>query len=139
MLSLLYISRACLPAGDVQVHLREIIEVAARRNLANGITGALVHTGRDFAQVLEGPDRGVSQVMASILVDPRHDRVSIIRRDKVEERSFPNWGMALIGHVPQTQQQIDAVWHAGDEAAQDAAIVGLVQWMRAGASAQITP
>lgn len=139
MLSLVYISRACLPPGEARDRLREILDVAVRRNMASGITGALVHTGSDFAQVLEGPEAEVSRVMASILIDPRHDRVSIIRRDQIEERSFPNWGMALIGHVPQTQQQIDAVWQAGDEAAQDDAIAELVRWMRNGASAQVSP
>jgi hypothetical protein len=137
MLSLLYVSRSCLPAGQEEAHLREILDVAARRNLSQGITGALVHTGSDFAQVLEGPEAAVAQVMASILIDPRHDRVSIIRRDEVATRSFPNWGMALIGHIPATQEQIACIWTAADEAAQEQATEGLVQWMRQGASAQV--
>lgn len=137
MLSLLYVSRARLPAGNEEPVLRDILDVAVRRNLANGVTGALVHTGSDFAQVLEGPEEGVSGVMASILVDPRHERVSIIKRETVADRSFPNWGMALVGHIAQTQQQIDSIWKAADEESLGQAIEGLVQWMRQGASAQL--
>ena len=137
MLSLLYVSRARLPASNEEPVLRDILDVAVRRNLANGVTGALVHTGSDFAQVLEGPEEGVSGVMASILVDPRHERVSIIKRETVADRSFPNWGMALVGHIAQTQQQIDSIWKAADEESLGQAIEGLVQWMRQGASAQL--
>lgn len=136
MLSLLYISRSRLSGSKVHSELHEILDVAAKRNIASGITGALVHTGSDFAQVLEGPETAVAQVMASILIDGRHDRISIVRRDEVQARSFPNWGMALIGHIPQTQQQIDAIWQAADEASQDSVIDGLVGWMRQGASAR---
>lgn len=87
--------------------------------------------------MLEGPEAGVSGVMASILVDPRHERVSIIKRETVADRSFPNWGMALVGHIAQTQQQIDSLWKAADEESLGQAIEGLVQWMRHGASAQL--
>ncbi len=137
MLSLLYVSRARLTRGNAQAELREILDIAVRRNLASGITGALVHTGSEFAQVLEGAEAEVSRVMASILVDPRHERVSIIRRDEVKERSFPNWGMALIGHIPQTQQQIDAILRAENERSLDNATAGLMGWMRQGASASV--
>lgn len=137
MLSLLYVSRARLSGEDDNLQLREILDVAVRRNLASGVTGALVHTGSDFAQILEGPEQKVSQIMASILIDPRHERVSIVRRDTIEERSFPNWGMALVGHIPRTQQQIDAIAEAANDASLEAAVAGLVQWMREGASAQL--
>jgi hypothetical protein len=137
MLSLLYVSRDRLNGGDVNSKLRQILDVAVERNLSNGITGALVHTGTDFAQILEGPEASVSQIMASILIDPRHDRVSIVRRDVVTQRNFPNWGMALIGHIPQTQQQLDAIAAAADEDSMERAIDGLVQWMRQGASAEV--
>jgi hypothetical protein len=139
MLSLLYISRSRLSGSEVQSQLHEILDLAARRNIARGITGALVHTGSDFAQVLEGPEAEVAQVMASILIDGRHDCISIVNRDEVPERSFPNWGMVLIGHLAQTQHQIDAIWHAADEASQKSAIDALVAWMRQGASARIAP
>jgi hypothetical protein len=137
MLSLLYVSRSCLSGADFNAQLQEILDKAVHRNLANGITGALVHTGGDFAQILEGPEGKVSQIMASILIDPRHERVSIVRRDAIERRSFPNWGMALVGHIPRTRAQIEAIRTAGDDATLNSAVDGLVQWMKEGASAQV--
>jgi hypothetical protein len=137
MLSLLYISRSNLTLG-VGPELEDLLARAMVRNLKNGITGALVHTGSDFAQVLEGPEGNVADVMSSILIDPRHSDVQIVRRDEVAARSFPNWGMALIGHLPETQAQIEVIRRAGDDAAFGSALDGLSDWMRAGASAAVT-
>lgn len=136
MLSLLYISRAKIPAEDA-VALKELLARATIRNLKNGITGGLVSTGSDFAQVLEGPEGRVAEVMASILIDPRHSEVQVVRRDTVTERSFPNWGMALIGHLPEAQEQIEAIRRAGNDEEFDAAVNGLADWMRNGTSAAI--
>jgi hypothetical protein len=137
MLSLLYVSRSRLQPLNADTGLRDILAAAALRNLRHGITGALVYTGSDFAQALEGPEEAVSHIMASILIDKRHDQVSIVRRDEAELRSFPNWGMALVGHVPDTQRQIEAIWASASERSLDDAVSGLVRWMREGASAQV--
>ena len=37
-----------------RAQLDAIVRTAVSRNLASGVTGALVHTGSDFAQILEG-------------------------------------------------------------------------------------
>jgi hypothetical protein len=137
MLSLLYLSRSALESGDEERELQAILAVAVQRNLRSGITGALVKTDRDFAQVLEGPEATVAQVMGSILIDPRHEDVRILARQQVEQRSFPNWGMAQIASSPDLQHRINAIRAArdGDELA--ASIAGLSGWMRSGASARV--
>lgn len=138
VLSLLYISRSRLTGDDSDRQMSEILSAAIARNLRSGITGALVATGRSFAQVLEGEDSAVADVMGSILLDPRHDDVRIISREQVSQRSFPNWGMALIGHHLETTQLIDAIWTAPDDGKLQQAVAGLVRWMREGASARIS-
>ncbi len=138
MLSLLYISRSRLPEGARgDRDLAEILDAAASRNLKNGITGALLHTGPEFAQVLEGPESAVVNIMGSILLDPRHDHVRIISRENVEQRSFPNWGMALVGHHPDIKATLDMIWTAPDDRTLQDAVRVLVDWMKSGASAQI--
>lgn len=137
MLSLLYISRSRLTGDDPDRQLSDILATAISRNLRSGITGALVSTGKDFAQVLEGDESDVVGVMGSILLDPRHDHVRIISRETVSERSFPNWGMALIGHHPETRQLIDTIWTAPDDNRLQDAVRGLVRWMREGATARM--
>jgi hypothetical protein len=137
MLSLLYLSRSTLAGDDHERELQAILAVAVQRNLRNGITGALVKTDRDFAQVLEGPEAAVAQVMGSILIDPRHEDVRILARQRVEQRSFPNWGMAQIASSPELQGRIDAIRAArdGDEVASGIAL--LSGWMRSGTSARV--
>jgi hypothetical protein len=137
MLSLLYLSRSTLARNDHERELQAILSVAVQRNLENGITGALVKTDRDFAQVLEGPEAAVAQVMGSILIDPRHEDVRILARHQIDQRSFPNWGMAQIASTPELQARIDAIRAArdGDEMAEG--IARLSGWMRSGASARV--
>jgi hypothetical protein len=137
VLSLLYISRSRLDGADLDRQVAEILAAAISRNLEAGITGALVFTGRDFAQVLEGSESAVAGIMGSILLDPRHDNVRIIARDSVERRSFPNWGMALVGYHPETQRLIETIWTAPNDDSLQHAVGGLVGWMRNGASALV--
>lgn len=134
MLSLLYISKSCLTPGEDARQLQAILDVAARRNRSLSITGALVFTGADFAQILEGPEDSVANVMASILIDQRHETVSIVRREEVARRSFPNWGMALIGHDPATAEHIQAIRRAPSADAHGGAVDAVTEWMRRGAT-----
>lgn len=133
MLSLLYTSRSCLSVHETSAQLQAILDLAVGRNQSQGITGALVFTGSDFAQILEGPEESVAGVMASILIDPRHDDVGIVRREAITRRSFPNWGMALIGHDLSTVAHIQAIRSAPDDEALAAAVDGVTRWMRLGA------
>jgi hypothetical protein len=137
MLSLLYLSHSLIPAGDEMPVVQDIMSVAVRRNLANGITGALVFTGRDFAQVLEGPESQVAQVMGSILLDRRHDNVRILARQDVSTRSFPNWGMAQVASTAEVQGRIDDINRSSNEQDMADAIAALSNWMRAGSSARV--
>ena len=132
MLSLLYTSRSLLSPVDAPAQLQAILDTAVRRNQSHDITGALVFTGTDFAQILEGPEEGVAAVMASILIDPRHEEVAIVRRGEIARRSFPNWGMALIGHDPATVAHIGAIRSAPDDAALAGAVEAVTRWMRKG-------
>lgn len=132
MLSLLYTSRSCLMQADAAAQLRAILDAAVPRNQSRDITGALVFTGGDFAQILEGPEEGVAEVMASILIDPRHEDVAIVRREEIAQRSFPNWGMALIGFDPATAAHIREIRGASTEEALNEAVEAVTRWMRQG-------
>ena len=50
-----------------------------------------------FFQWLEGPRDNVTQLMANIKADPRHqDVVSLSTTEEVRERMFPDWDMELV-------------------------------------------
>lgn len=139
MLSLLYLSRSCLTEPNADRELDGILTAANARNLREGITGALVFTGRDFAQVLEGEESAVARVMGSILLDRRHDDVRIVSRETISARIFPNWGMTLIGHQPHIRDMIETVSTAPNDGVMQQAVSGLANWMKHSASARVVP
>ena len=67
------------------------------RNAGLLVTGALVATENRFAQVLEGPNANVDTLMVSILRDPRHTAINVIRDTPIRRRTFPKWSLAYVG------------------------------------------
>ena len=95
--NLLYVSRSTLPPDTSASEIDEILSTARSRNEALGVTGALIFTNDNFAQLLEGPGDAIEQVMASIQRDPRHEDVRIVRTDKDVARRLEGWHMAYDG------------------------------------------
>lgn len=76
--------------------LRDLEQVSAKSNAAQGISGLLVLSGNVFLQVLEGDARDVTALFARIAADKRHRQVELITFETVAERSFDDWHMRLI-------------------------------------------
>jgi hypothetical protein len=106
MISLLYVSRSRLGAEQEKAALADIVEVAVHRNLGAGVTGALVHTGPSFAQILEGPEDAVEEILSAIIQDSRHGDLRVEDRRPAALRRFANWGMVLLGHESSTEHRI---------------------------------
>jgi hypothetical protein len=96
LIEVLYVSRAALAQGDERAQLDRILEVARVRNLALGVTGALLYMHGRFAQLLEGSSEAVNQLMVAILRDIRHADVRIVRMNETSDRRFATWSMAEI-------------------------------------------
>jgi hypothetical protein len=96
--SLLYVSKTLLELPQDEAEVVKIVEAATVRNAALGVTGALVSTGTYFAQLLEGTQGAVEELMASIEEDSRHMRVKTIRTVQ-EERRFGGWSMVYTGQA----------------------------------------
>lgn len=94
MISLLYVSETLVEEHDVDKVMDDIQAVSIARNSQLDITGALIATSAYFAQILEGPDEDVDLVMASIVRDPRHHRVRVLKRCDIAVRRFPRWRLA---------------------------------------------
>ncbi len=106
MQSLLYISRSTILPGDVEDELNRIIATAVARNSACGLTGALLFTGRHFAQVIEGDSASIDRLMAKISIDPRHDKIRTVARTPLAERLFGDWSMAYFGPSQFVSRQV---------------------------------
>lgn len=104
--SLLYVSRSTLAIEGDDKEVAEIVDVATARNGSLNITGALIYTEQHFAQVLEGPIKGVRELMNSILRDKRHRDVTVVVEQKISARKFPRWAMAYSGAFPYLDRQI---------------------------------
>ncbi len=89
-----YVSHA-LPGGADEALLSDILAASRRNNPRVGVTGALVYSGRRFAQVLEGPAEAVESVFETIQCDPRHDSIAVLEVSSPEGRAFADWSMAF--------------------------------------------
>lgn len=72
---------------------------ARARNESLGITGALLHYGGRFVQVLEGEPTAVEQCFERISADPRHGKVTRIFSGPLAAPSFPDWSMRYVANA----------------------------------------
>lgn len=92
LIHLIYTSAATDPGLDAE-SLEAILEASRQNNAAAGITGMLLYDSGAFFQVLEGEREVVERVYRAIGNDPRHERVTKLIAEAIEERSFGAWTM----------------------------------------------
>lgn len=110
--SLLYVSRSMIDPTRAEDGVKEIVETAHRINPQRSLTGALIFTGSNFAQILEGPAEAVETMMAAIESDPRHADVLVAERLAVTDRLFDQWSMAYFGRVRFVERHITGLLDA---------------------------
>lgn len=96
---LIYRSKSKLEGSKAEreAELANILKSARRNNPAKGLTGALVMYDEWFAQVLEGKEENVRELLAVIDADARHSAVKVFEEDTSAKRTFGKWAMALVG------------------------------------------
>ncbi len=95
--SLLYVSRSKPDLLEAPTEVEKIVDLAERCNVLHGITGAMIFTESHFAQVIEGPQTEIYDLMQNIESDSRHRDIAIVEVTTLPERRFPNWEMAYSG------------------------------------------
>ncbi len=91
----IYVSRSLI--GDQPDALRAIVQHAAARNQAAGVTGMLWSDGDHFVQALEGSEADVSATMQRILADRRHYSIEIAEARTIQTPRFGAWSMIEAG------------------------------------------
>ena len=72
----------------------DIVRVARSRNRALDITGVLVFDGWRFLQYVEGPQRSIAALTASLRTDPRHAGMIVLLDGPAPgPRRFNDWSM----------------------------------------------
>jgi len=92
LFELVYTSIACGPLSVSDVE--ELMHAARAKNSRLQITGVLLSSGREFLQILEGPEDHVRALFASIEADVRHDSVRTVFSGNITQRGFSAWSMA---------------------------------------------
>jgi hypothetical protein len=77
--------------------IEQILLVSRRNNEAAEITGALLFSDTNFAQVLEGSRTQVERLYETLNHDPRHKDLLLLLSEPLAARQFPDWWMAYIG------------------------------------------
>ncbi|HEX2801988.1 MAG TPA: BLUF domain-containing protein [Phenylobacterium sp.] len=95
--SLLYVSQKTMLWPYDAADVAAITEVARARNAELAVTGALISTRANFAQMLEGPVSAIEALMDSIGRDPRHREVRVVATGPIARRQFATWGLAYAG------------------------------------------
>ena len=92
---LLYCSKAV--AEITPEDTESILDKSRINNAANHITGFLCNNEQYFIQLLEGNYRELNDTYNRIVADPRHEKITLLIYQSVEQRLFPNWSMGYIG------------------------------------------
>ena len=90
----LYVSRAVGPQTTTVT--ASILSTAQAFNQRNGITGVLCQGQGLYLQMLEGERSAVHRLYSRIITDPRHSDVEMLHLEEIDERSYPDWSMALV-------------------------------------------
>jgi len=99
------------PAADLPpTEVSRIIQVSRSRNAGHGITGVLVYTGTDFAQLIEGRPDTVEQLWRNIRADVRHHGITSFLDEPTDRAWFETWRMGYL-YDDSLSQQI-AAWRA---------------------------
>ncbi|MGX9983413.1 BLUF domain-containing protein [Methylobacterium fujisawaense] len=108
---LVYASKNLLQGSEPEVMaaVRQILDASQRNNAALAVTGALMFNAGAFAQVLEGPRRGVETTFERIQRDLRHDDVTVLQCGPAESRAFANWSMAFVGQSSSGQARFSSL------------------------------
>ncbi len=113
MFRLAYVSTSLLASDPRErEQIADILLTSRRRNEDADVTGALLATERNFAQVLEGERKNVEATYHRIVCDPRHVGIVPILMQPIETRQFPDWSMAFIGPSQSAQEAVARVAHA---------------------------
>lgn len=93
MKHIVYMSRAVHPLSDQD--LQELLAQCRRDNAQNEITGVLLYSHGNIAQLFEAEPEIADALFARIARDGRHSHVRKLIDRPITTRSFANWSMAF--------------------------------------------
>jgi hypothetical protein len=102
------------PAADLApTEIGRIVHVSRVNNAARGLTGVLVYTGSDFAQMIEGRHEAVETLWQKLRTDVRHRDLTVFLDEPTERAWFETWRMGYL--YDDTLSRNIAEWRALNE------------------------
>jgi hypothetical protein len=98
--------------------IADILNSSRRNNAADDITGALLFSDTNFAQVLEGPRAAVDRLYKTLHYDPRHKDLILLLTEPLKARQFPQWSMAYLGQSRSVKEALEVAAEGVDESSQ---------------------
>ena len=86
-----YLSQSKLDWTDDAID--QLLERSKQNNATRGITGAMIYANGYFMQLIEGPQIAVDALYSVIEADPRHEVLSLLHDQEIEDRHFSDWAM----------------------------------------------
>ena len=108
--SLLYVSRKCISPEREAAEVAAIVDISTKRNVLLNVTGSLVATQNNFAQIIEGPQTSIDELMASIMRDQRHKDIFVLETIALNERRFADWSMSYSGPSTYVAKHIEPLF-----------------------------
>jgi hypothetical protein len=106
-----YVSRVS-PGVDERA-IRNILSLSRRTNRMLDVTGCLSFTGEHFAQVLEGREESIDELLPRIAADPRHADFRLVLERPITLREYPLWSMAYLPSAA-LSQEIEGLYQASE-------------------------
>ncbi|UII80439.1 BLUF domain-containing protein [Flagellimonas sp. CMM7] len=97
MKCVLYISKALKPFNTND--LSKLSTTSTINNQTKGITGYLYFDNNRFLQYMEGDETTINEMVDKISHDKRHELLSLIEKQNLTDRRFPDWGMKNIAEL----------------------------------------
>lgn len=122
-ISAIYVSRRTSNRVVPQAEMDELTAMWSARNARMGVRGVLLVANRHIAQIYEGPEAAVDELIANASRDSRMTDLMVIERRPIDGYRFTDWCFAYWGTASYMDQKIatvldkhDELSHAGDTA-----------------------
>lgn len=106
MKCVLYISKALKSFNTND--LSKLSTTSTINNQTKGITGYLYFDNNRFLQYMEGDETTINEMVDKISHDKRHELLSLIKKQNLTDRRFPDWGMKNIAELMFSNSTIES-------------------------------
>lgn len=94
LIQVIYASAATAPISPEV--LRALLAKSRSRNSLYSVSGVLLYHEGSIIQVLEGPEKSVDLILASVTKDVRHSKLRYLSRVPIRKREFEAWSMGFL-------------------------------------------